>query len=385
MTNHNEDRIFTPGYLHVGKPNIGNRADILRRINGVLDTHRLTNHGPLVRELEQRIADYHQVKHCVATCNGTVALGMALRALGITGEAIVPSFTFVATAHALLWQGIKPVFCDIDPVTANLDPNQVERLITAKTTGIIGVHLWGRPCAPNDLTHIARQRGLKLVFDAAHAFGCSCQGRMIGSFGDAEVLSFHATKVFNTAEGGAVLTNNSELADRLRYIRNFGFAGYDNVTQLGVNGKMNELCAALGLANLEDIETFIACNQRNYLEYRSLIGNLTGLELLAYNSAEKNNWQYVIAMIDEKRSRVSRDDLVALLHRHRILARRYFWPGCHRMEPYRTLFPHAGERLKQTETIADKVIVLPTGSGVNEADIHRICGIIAAAVTKTDT
>ncbi len=215
--------------MHVGRPNLGDRARLQERIDGMLDARWFSNGGPLVMEFEQQIAQTIGVKHCIATCNGTTALMLAIRGLDMKGEVIVPSFTFVATAHALQWQQTKPVFCDIDPVTHNLDPVDVERRITPETTGIIGVHLWGRPCDTTALEDIARRHGLKLLLDASHAFACSSGGRMIGSFGDAEVFSFHATKFLNAFEGGAVVTNSDEVARKLRLMRNFGFTGYDTV------------------------------------------------------------------------------------------------------------------------------------------------------------
>ena len=212
-----ELRIFggTPAFsekLHVGRPNIGNRGRLLERINDILDKRWLTNAGPYVQELEQRVAEIAGTRHCIAMCNGTVALEIAIRASGLRGEVIVPSMTFVATAHALQWQEITPVFCDIDPQTYNLDPHSVEKMITPRTTGIIGVHLFGRPCDIEALDRIARQHNLKLLYDAAHALGCSYHGRPIGSFGDAEMFSFHATKFLNTFEGGAIVTNDDGLA-----------------------------------------------------------------------------------------------------------------------------------------------------------------------------
>ena len=262
----------TPAFsekLHVGRPNIGNRAALLSRINDMLDRRWLSNNGPLVQEFEQRVADFLSVKHCVAMCNATVALEIAARALGLHGEVIVPSFTFIATAHALQWQEITPVFCDVDPATHNLDPTKVEAMITPRTTGIMGVHMWGRPCAIETLSEIAQRRGLKLMFDAAHAFGNSYKGRMIGNFGQAEVFSFHATKFFNTFEGGAVVTNDDELAAKIRLMTNFGFAGYDNVIYVGTNGKMSEVSAAMGLTGLESLDEFIATNLHNYEAYRT--------------------------------------------------------------------------------------------------------------------
>src|SRR5690242_4135606 len=199
--------------LHVGRPNIVNRDAFLLSVSEILDRHWLTNNGPVVQEFERRVAEYLGVKHCVAMCNGTIALEIAIRALGLDGEVIVPSWTFVATAHSLYWQGITPVFADIDPATHNLDPDAVRRMITPRTSGIIGVHLWGRAAPVEGLQAIADQHGLKLMFDAAHAFGSTHGGTSIGRFGECEVFSFHATKAFNTMEGGAVTTDDDELAE----------------------------------------------------------------------------------------------------------------------------------------------------------------------------
>src|ERR1019366_7854277 len=233
--------------VHVGRPHIGNRVNLLARINEMLDRNWLTNDGPYVREFEARLAELVGVRQCVAMCNATISLEIAIRALGLTGEVIVPSFTFIATAHALQWQEITPVFCDIDPRTHNLDPAQVEKMITPRTTGIIGGHTWGRPCDIAALEFIARRRNLQLLFDAAHAFRCSHKGKAIGGLGRCEIFSFHATKFFNTFEGGAVLTNDDSLAQKMRLMRNFGFRGNDNVIYIGTNGKMTEVCAAMGL------------------------------------------------------------------------------------------------------------------------------------------
>ena len=209
--------------LFVGRPNIGDRERLLDRIGKILDTKWLSNDGPFVTEFEKRIADLVGVDHCVAMCNATIALEIAIRALGMANEVIVPSFTFIATAHALQWQEITPVFCDIDPATHTLNPDRIAELITPRTTGIIGVHTWGRPCDVNAINEIARSRGLKVLYDAAHSFGCSYRGEMIGRFGDAEVFSFHATKFFNSFEGGAVTTNDATLAAKIRLMKNFGF------------------------------------------------------------------------------------------------------------------------------------------------------------------
>ncbi|MGH8292946.1 MAG: DegT/DnrJ/EryC1/StrS family aminotransferase [Gammaproteobacteria bacterium] len=367
--------------VHVGRPNIGDRDGFVSRIHQILDNRWLTNDGPMVREFEQRIADYLGVKHCVAMCNGTIALEIAIRALGMSGEVIVPSWTFVATAHALYWQGITPVFADIDPATHNLDPAAVRRMITPRTTGIIGVHLWGRTAPVEELQAIAAADGLKLMFDAAHAFGNTYRGRSIGQFGDCEVFSFHATKAFNTMEGGAVTTNNDEIAEIARLMRNFGFKGYDNVIHPGTNGKMVEACAAMGLANLDGFNDIVSANQRNYGTYRDALGNIPGIALLPYESHERNSYHYVVIEIDE-RSRATRDDIVAALHAEHVLARKYFWPGIHRMQPYRGLFPNAGQLLAHTHTIAERVIVLPNGTTLSSSAIKLICAVIAVMATK---
>ena len=365
-----------PSPLHVGRPNIGDRRKLAARIEGILDRNWLSNQGPLVQEFEERLKSYLGVKHCIPICNGTVALELAIRALGLEGEVILPSFTFVATAHALQWQGITPVFADIDPATHNLDPDAVERMITPRTTGVLGVHVWGRPCAVEALQSIGDRHGLRLLFDAAHAFGCSHGGRMVGNFGRCEVFSFHATKFFNTFEGGAIATNDDELAAKIRLMKNFGFKGYDNVVYLGVNGKMTEVCAAMGLTGLDSLEAFMTVNRRNYEVYRESLAGIPGLRLIDYPTAERCNRQYVVLEVDEQAYGRSRDETIQMLHGENVLARRYFWPGCHRMEPYRTLYPAAGRNLVHTEAIAARVIVLPTGTAVDEPAIGTIAQLL---------
>jgi dTDP-4-amino-4,6-dideoxygalactose transaminase len=369
--------------LHVGRPNIGDRDRLLARINDILDRRWLTNAGTYVREFERRVAEMTGVRHCIAMCNGTVALEIAIRALGFRGEVIVPSFTFIATAHALQWQEITPVFCDIDPRTHTIDPDRVEQLITPRTTGIIGVHVWGRPCDVERLERIAQDRRLGLLFDAAHAFACSHNGRMVGSFGNAEVFSFHATKFVNTFEGGAVVTNDSELAARIRLMKNFGFAGYDNVIYIGTNGKMCEISAAMGLTALDALDEFIAVNRRNYELYRRELADVPGLEQVTYEGTDAQNYQYIALVIDEETVGLSRDELVKVLHAENIMARRYFYPGCHRMEPYRSYFPNAGLLLPHTEVLTRRMMCLPTGTGITPEMIVTACHILRLAVTHS--
>ncbi len=366
--------------LHIGRPNVGDRDHFLRLVNEMFDRRWLTNVGPLSLELEKRVADYVGVEHCVAMCNGTIALEIAVRAAGLSGEVIVPAYTFVATAHALQWQQITPVFCDMDPRTHQIDPAKVEELITPRTTGIIGVHVWGHPCNIEALTEIAERRGLKLMFDAAHAFGCSHKGRMIGGFGLAEVFSFHATKFFNTFEGGAVTTNDAEFAKRLRLMRNFGFSGLDEVAHAGTNGKMSEVCAAMGLCGLESLDSVIEVNRRNYHLFREGLGDLPGVSVFEYDEAESNNFQYIVIEIDPERCPLNRDELVGVYHAERVLARKYFWPGVHRMEPYKSFFPQAGLLLGETERVAARVMLLPTGTQLDPGGVATLCDIARQAI-----
>lgn len=367
--------------LHVGRPNVGRREDLMRRIEGILDRRWFSNAGPVVKEFEQRIQQLLGVRHCIAMCNGTVALEIAIRALGLKDEVIVPSYTFIATAHALQWQGITPVFADIDPATHNLDPRAVEARITPRTTGIIGVHLWGRPCPTEALQELADRRGLALMYDASHAFSCTHGGKRIGNFGRAEVFSFHATKFLHTFEGGAVTTNDDELAARIRLMKNFGFAGYDNVVHVGANGKMPEICAAMGLTGLDSLEEFLAVNRRNHALYREELAQVPGLQLIRYPESDVCNHQYVVVEV-QPGFPVRRDDLIRILHAENVLARKYFWPGCHNMQPYRTLYPDAGRHLPATRLVADRVIVLPTGTAMAEDDIRALTRLLAFVAAR---
>lgn len=365
--------------LHVGRPNIGNRQNFEDRVRDILDRRWLTNEGRYVQEFEERIAALVGVEHCIATCNATIALEIGIRALGMTAEVIVPSFTFIATAHILQWQQITPLFCDIDPGTYNLNPERVESMITPRTTGILPVHVFGRPCDIDDLSEIASRRGLKLLFDSAHALGCSYRGRMIGGFGDAEVLSFHATKFLNSMEGGAIVTNDGELARKLRLMRNFGFSDYYKTDAAGINGKMTEVCAAMGLTSLEARSEIVAVNRRNWEVYREDLKTFTGISLMEYEPREQNNYHYIVIEVDPETAPLNRDELLAVLNKENILAQRYFWPGCHRMEPYASLYPNAHLVLPQTDRLAAQVLALPNGQTITPEIIHLICNIVRTA------
>jgi dTDP-4-amino-4,6-dideoxygalactose transaminase len=367
--------------LHVGRPNIGDRELFLKYANEIFDNRWLTNNGPMVQAFERRVAAHHGVKHCVTMCNGTIALEIAIRALGLKGEVIIPSYTFIATAHAVSWQGITPVFADIDPNTHNLDPEAARKMITPHTTGIIGVHLWGRAAPVKELQAIAYEHGLKLIFDAAHAFGCSYQGESIGQFGNCEVLSFHATKFFNSFEGGAVLTNDDALAETMMLMRDFGFSGLDNVIQTGTNGKMIEIAAAMGLVNLDYLDKVVETNRQNYHAYQEGLMGIPSINLLSFNDSEKNNYQYVVIEVEDN-CPVTRDQIVEALHAENILARKYFWPGCHNMKPYRDLYPHAGLMLANTKEVSERVIVMPTGTTMDVECVKTVTAVIRVMVEQ---
>jgi dTDP-4-amino-4,6-dideoxygalactose transaminase/folate-dependent phosphoribosylglycinamide formyltransferase PurN len=363
--------VMQPRILHVGRPNIGNRANFLRRVNEMLDRRWFTNDGPLVREFEGKVAAFIGVKHCVAMCNATVALEVSARALGLSGEIIVPAFTFAASAHAMEWVGLKVRFADIDPDTHSIDPVHAESLISERTSAIMGVHVWGRACATDQLGVIASRHGIKLIYDACHAFGCSNQGQLIGAGGSCEVFSFHATKFLNSFEGGAVCTNDDALAAELKLARNFGFAGVDKVTRLGINGKMTEVCAAMGLTSLESITDLIRINRLNYETYQELLSGITGVALYQYPAEEQNNFQYVVISLEPG----IRDRVVDALRAANVLARKYFWPGCHHLEPYRSR-PEGLPRLPVADDVASRVLTLPTGQNVGRADIARVVQVI---------
>jgi dTDP-4-amino-4,6-dideoxygalactose transaminase len=243
------------------------------------------------------------------------------------------------------------------------------------------VHVWGRGCETQAIEAIAAKRNLKVMYDASHGFGCAKGGRMLGTFGECEVFSFHATKFMNCFEGGAVATNNDQLAEKMRLMRNFGFVDFDKVVYLGVNGKMSEIHAAMGLTNFEAMEDIIAINRRNYEAYKAGLANVPGISVINYDSAERNNFQYVVIEVDSEVCPRNRDEIVDALHAENIIARKYFWPGCHKMEPYRSLQPNAGLLLPETERIAARVIVLPTGQSITAETVADICSIIKNTVS----
>ncbi len=367
--------------LHVGRPNLPDRKVFDKYVDRIFDSRWLTNNGPIVREFQDKLQEFLQVKHCIPICNGTIALELAERALGFEDEVILPSFTFVATAHSLQWQQITPVFADIAKNDVTIDPASIKRMLTPNTSGIIGVHVYGHPCDHKSIDEIAKKQNIKVLYDAAHSFGCEVNGIPVANLGDASIFSFHATKFFNSFEGGAVTTNDDELAEQIRLMTNFGFAGgkKDEVDYLGTNGKMTEIAAAMGLAMLESVESIRAKNKENYEIYKTVFSDIPGIDLIEPpTSLTNHNWQYVIAKVNKKEFGMDRDTLITALEAENILARRYFYPGCHKMHPYREYFPNASILLPNTESIAEQIISFPTGQAIDSSKIKLISECISA-------
>lgn len=358
--------------LFVGRPNIGDRELFDQLVRDIFERRWFTNYGQLVQELEGRLAALLGVRHCVLVCNATVGMQLVCHALDLTGEVIVPAFTFVATPHAAQWERLRIVFAEPRADNHLIDPEKIEALITPQTSAIFGVHLWGQPCDTDAIGEIAARHNLRVMYDAAHAFACRHQGQMIGNFGDCEVFSFHATKFFNTFEGGAITTNNDALAHKIRLMTNFGFAKLDTVVHLGTNAKMTEICAAMGLACFERLGEFLDVYRTNFRDYQEQLQGIPGIRQLTYDDVEGTNWQYIVVEVDEHVTGVSRDAVVDHLRQNNILARRYFHPGCHRMEPYCSIYPEQLDRLPITDELCGKVMCLPTGTAVSHDDIHRV-------------
>jgi dTDP-4-amino-4,6-dideoxyglucose len=363
---------------YVSRPNTGDRERFLERMNRVLDNQWLTNMGPMMYEFEAKVAELAGVGHCVSTNNATSALQMLLSELPPGSEVILPAMTFVATAHAVRWVGLRPVFCDVDPSSGLIDPACVEAAITPETSAILGVHLWGQPCDVRQLEKLAANNGLKLFFDSAHAVGCTIGGTPLGGFGDAEVFSFHATKVVNSFEGGAIVTDDDELAKRMRCMRNFGFGDDGGVELVGLNAKMSEASAAMGLTSLEAFGESVARNRANYLDYRARLADVPGLTFIDYDERDTNNHHYLVVRVHEEVCGLHRDLLLSLLRAENVVAQPYFSPGIHQMPPYLGQTRH----LPGTEVLCGQVLALPTGPTIGRGDIEGISDLVRFAVTR---
>jgi len=367
--------------LHVGRPNVGDREAILAGIGEALDDRWLSNDGSKLEAFERRLSERLGGLHVVATCNATLGLQIAMRALGIEGEVVLPALTFVATAHAVAWESLTPVFADVDPETLCMGPVEAETRIGPETGALLGVHLWGRSADVEGLSALARERGLPLLFDAAHTLGSERDGRPLAAFGDAAVLSFHATKIANSFEGGAIVTADRELAERAATMRNFGFVDEDEIVGLGTNAKLSEAGAAMGLASLDALDGFLAASRRNYAAYAEAMAGIPGLTLLPFDPPESFNCHYVVVDVDPDAG-LDRDQLRAVLVAENVLARRYFYPGCHRVPPYdrRPQLP-----LPVTERVLDRCLSLPTGTAVTPEDAAAIGELTRLAISQPDS
>ncbi|MFF5257086.1 aminotransferase class I/II-fold pyridoxal phosphate-dependent enzyme [Streptomyces leeuwenhoekii] len=367
--------------LHVGSPGAVDRGRLFERLDWALDNQWLSNGGPLVVEFEARIAELAGVRHAVATCNATVALQMLCHALDLSGEVIMPSLTFAATAHAARWVGLDPVFVDVDPLTGQMDPALAAEAVGPLTSAILGVHLWGRTCPAPELEKVAADHGLALFFDAAHAIGCTLGGRPVASFGSASVFSFHPTKVVAGFEGGAIVTDDDALAGRLRSLRDFGKGAQAAHPAGGTNGKMSEAAAAMALTSLDGFAGAVAHNRSNFAAYAAGLEGIPGVRLVPHDASQARNYQYVIIEVEESAAGVGRDLLLEILRAERVMAKPYFSPACHQLEPYRSgrLF-----RLPHTERLAGRVLALPTGTAVSRESIRRICDVLRLVVSRSD-
>lgn len=336
----------------------------------------LTNNGHYHQELEKALCKYLKVPYISLFTNGTLPLIAALQALRITGEVITTPYSFVATTHSLWWNGIKPIFVDIDPVTCNLDPDKIEAAITPKTTAIMPVHVYGNPCDTKRIQEIADKYGLKVIYDAAHAFGVEVNGKSILNEGDMSTLSFHATKTYNTIEGGALVCHDEKTKQRIDYLKNFGFAGETTVVAPGINGKMDEVRSAYGLLGLQFVDNAIANREKTALKYRELLHNIPGIKFLDKIPHIKSNYSYFPIFINPIEYGMTRDELYEKLKSDNIYGRRYFYPLISTFSTYKGLESSRHDNLPIATKIANSVICLPMHHELNEEDINRIINII---------
>ena len=361
--------------IYVTQPHLPPLEEFIPYLERIWETKILTNRGPFHCQLEQALCDYLGVEHLALFANGTLALVTALQALRIRGEVITTPYSFVATAHALLWNGIKPVFVDIDPVTLNLDPSKIEAAITPDTTAILPVHCYGNPCDVEAIQTIADHYNLKVIYDAAHAFGVECHCGSVLHHGDFSVLSFHATKVFNTFEGGAIVCPDAKSKQHIDHLKNFGFVNETTVVATGINGKMNEMQAALGLLQLQHIDQALARRAEIAARYREAIDGIAGLSHVPSAGQQVANHAYFPILVGDDYP-LSRDDLYAKLKANGIHGRRYFYPLISEFPMYRGLASAQASNLPVAADAAARVICLPIYPALDEADLARIIELL---------
>lgn len=336
----------------------------------------ITNNGYYHKELEKALCEYLGVPYISLFTNGTLPLITALQALRITGEVITTPFSFVATTHSLWWNGIKPVFVDIDPVTCNLDPEKIEAAITPRTTAIMPVHVYGNPCDTERIQDIADKYGLKVIYDAAHAFGVKVNGESVLNAGDMSTLSFHATKVYNTIEGGALVMHDEQTKKRIDYLKNFGFAGETEVVAPGINSKMDEMRAAYGLLNLKQVDKAIKWRKHVAELYRAALKDVEGITFFNDIPGVTHNYAYFPIFVDAEKYGMTRDELYFKMKEHNVLGRRYFYPLISAFSTYRGLESANKDNLPVATEKAEQVICLPMYYGLNDCDVARIVSLI---------
>ncbi len=342
----------------------------------IWDSKWITNNGSFHKQLEKALAEYLKVPYVSLFTNGTLPLITALQALRITGEVITTPYSFVATTHALWWNGIKPVFVDIDPSTGNIDPDKIEAAITPKTTGIMPVHVYGKPCDTKRIQDIADKYGLKVIYDAAHAFGVEVNGESILNAGDMSTLSFHATKVYNTIEGGAMVMHDEKTKQRIDYLKNFGFASETEVVAPGINSKMDEMRSAYGLLNLKQVDAAIESRHQVAIKYREALRPVEGITFMDDMPGVRHNYSYFPLFIDAEKYGMTRDDLYSKMKSQNVLGRRYFYPLISEFSTYRGLYSARPENLPNAHKMADSVICLPMHHELDYDDVKRIINII---------
>lgn len=361
--------------ITVTSPLLPNLDDFNTMLKDIWNSKWITNNGSFHKQLEKELAEYLKVPYISLFTNGTLPLITALQAMRITGEVITTPYSFVATTHSLWWNGIRPVFVDIDPATGNIDPDKIEAAITPKTTAIMPVHVYGKPCDTKRIQNIADKYGLKVIYDAAHAFGVEVNGESILNAGDMSTLSFHATKVYNTIEGGALVMHDEKTKRRIDYLKNFGFAGETEVVAPGINSKMDEIRAAYGLLNLRLVDACIEARHQAAIRYREALRNVEGITFMDDMPGVKHNYSYFPIFVDAEKYGMTRDELYFKMKDKNVLGRRYFYPLISEFTTYRGLPSANPDNLPNAYKMANSVICLPMHHELSEEDINRVIEI----------
>ncbi len=364
------------GKITVTSPLLPNLDDFHEMLKEIWKSKWITNNGDFHKQLETELASYLKVSFLSLFTNGTLPLITALQAMRISGEVITTPYSFVATTHALWWNGITPVFVDIDPQTCNIDVNKIEAAITSRTSAIMPVHCYGRPCDTRAIQDIADKYGLKVIYDAAHAFGVEVDGSSILNEGDMSTLSFHATKVYNTIEGGALICHDEKTKQRIDYLKNFGFAGETTVVAPGINSKMDEIRAAYGLLNLRQVDSAIEARHQVAIKYREALKDVPGITFFDDIEGVRHNYSYFPIFVDEEKYGMSRDDLYVKMRDANVYGRRYFYPLISTFSTYRGLHSSNPDNLPVATRIANQVICLPMHHALSVEDIQRIIELI---------